>query len=466
MSALDPSTGGIRELLEGYRARQFSPLEVLESRLDRMRSLDDAVGAVETLVEDAHRRAEAATRRWREGRPRALEGIPFGVKDIIQVEGTPTTFGSAEFQGYQSETTAEVVRALRSAGAVLVAKLATYEFAGGPNERTRNPWDLRKRPGGSSSGSAAAVAARYLPLAIGTDTGGSIRVPASWCGVVGLKPTYGTVSCAGIAPLSWTLDHVGPLSMTVEDAMLALDAMTGPRRPPVTARPATGEGTRLDGVRLGRPGNWFFDDCETEIRGLVDDAVDELARAGATIVELDIPILHHLDPDIVKHVIVGAEAASFHEPMRERWSGYTDTFAANLEFGVSLTAADYVRALRLRSSISQGMAAALAGVDAVVTPTSVIAAPDLHAEYATVGGRSVMLADVVARNTSVFNICGFPAVTVPCGLTRAGLPAGLQIAAAPWREDVCARIGAVYQHRTGHHRAIPPMRADLVDQTA
>jgi aspartyl-tRNA(Asn)/glutamyl-tRNA(Gln) amidotransferase subunit A len=465
MSASDPSTAGIGELLDGFRRGEFSPLDVLESRLNRVRSNDDAVGAVENWLEDAHSHVEAASRRWQEGHPRALEGIPFGVKDIIQVQGTPTTFGSAEFQGYRSQTTAEVVRALRSAGAVLVAKLATYEFAGGPNERTKNPWDLGKRPGGSSSGSAAAIAARYLPLAIGTDTGGSIRVPSSWCGVVGLKPTYGRVSCAGIAPLSWTLDHVGPLTMTVQDAMLALAAMSGERHP-TALRPDPGGISRLDGVRLGRPGNWFFDDCETEIETLVDQAFAELADAGATIVELDIPILHDLDPDIVKHVIVGAEAASFHEPMRERWSGYTDTFAANLEFGVSLAAVDYVRALRLRSSISHGMAAALDGIDAIVTPTSLIAAPDLHADYATIGGRSVLLADVVARNTSVFNICGFPAVTVPCGLTRAGLPAGLQIASAPWREDVCARIGAAFQHRTDHHRTIPPMTADPVIETA
>ena len=254
------------ELLELYRRGEASPVEAVESCLGRIQRLDQAVGAVLTLlVERALSQAEESARRWRTGEARALEGVPYGLKDIIATKGIRSTGGSPLYTEYVPTQSATLAERLEDAGGVLVAKLNTFEFAAGSNATSSNPWNLEHWPAGSSSGSTVAVAAHELPLAIGTDTGGSIAIPAAFCGVVGLKPTFGRIPRSGIMPLSWTLDHAGPLTRSTLDAALALKVMAGAdaRDPTSASAPVDDYVGNIDAglhtICIGVPTDWFFD---------------------------------------------------------------------------------------------------------------------------------------------------------------------------------------------------------------
>jgi aspartyl-tRNA(Asn)/glutamyl-tRNA(Gln) amidotransferase subunit A len=433
----------VSRLLADYRAGTLAPSEVVGQVIDRAEH-DDALGAYLALNASARSQARRSDTRWRSGEALPLDGIPFAVKDVIQTDTMETTFGSADFAHFRPTITADVVRRLEGAGAVCIGKLATYEFAAGPNDRTRNPWAADRMSGGSSSGAAAAVGGGLIPLAIGTDTGGSIRVPAAWCGAVGLKPTLGRVSTHGVAPLSWTLDHVGPLTTTARDADLALRVMACQDRPYGPGdRPV--ERADVAGLRIGVPTTWFFDWCEPGVLDAVRAAVDRIAELGARVVEVDIPLLTAFNPDIVKHVLVGAEAAAYHRSRRERWMHYSSGLRDSLLFGESLGAVEYVEALRMRSVVAVALAEAFADIDVMVTPTSGLQAPLTGTTTVEFDGVARPLGDVVARNTSVFNLSGSPALTVPCGQTPDGLPVGLQIAAPAWREGAALAVGIAYQ---------------------
>jgi aspartyl-tRNA(Asn)/glutamyl-tRNA(Gln) amidotransferase subunit A len=429
----------IEDLLASYRSGVRQPSEEIRQTLDRLRLADARLGILGRLTADQALAAAAdSDHHWRAGTARPLEGVPFAVKDIIQVEGSVTAFGSPLFENFQPAVTATAVERLRAAGAILVAKLATWEFACIPNDDTRNPWDITRSPGGSSSGSASAVGAGLVPLALGTDTGGSIRVPAAWCGAVGLKATYGRISCAGVAPLSWTLDHVGPLTTSVADAAYALRALAGfdPADPNSVRAPVEDWLAVLDediaGLTVGRPADWFFEICQPEVVSVVDGALDRLRSLGVRVVPVEIPLLRELNPDTVKRVLIGAENASAHEANFGRLSGYGKTFASTVARSRELTAVDYLRAVRTRSIIEAAIDESLANVDALVMPTACRTAPALGDDWV----------QAASRNTSVFNISRHPALSVPCGLSPAdGLPIGLQIVAAPWREDICLRLG-------------------------
>ncbi|SDT10880.1 amidase [Jiangella sp. DSM 45060] len=426
----DP-VGGVRRVLDdlGGRGRELGAVEVL-------------------LADEALVAAEESARRLAAGAARPLEGVPFGVKDVVQVEGSPTTFGSARYAGFRPATTAQVVRNLRAAGAVLVAKLATYEFASGPNSRTRNPWDPGRRSGGSSSGPAAAVGAGLLPLAVGTDTGGSIRVPAAWCGAVGLKPTLGRVPRAGTPPLTWTMDHTGPLAGSVALAGAALTAMTGV--PAAASRPRwpAVDGAPLAGLRVGVLGGWFRVG-EDDVLVLFDAAAKVLAGLGATLVPVELPVIEQIDPDAIKRILVAAETASLHDA-GDDLDGYGAVFTQLLTGGRSLSAVDYLHALRCRTVLADAVDALFASVDVLACATSAIVAPPEGVDAVRLGGRDRVLATVVARNTSVFNVSGHPALTLPCGRAPGtGLPVGLQLVAPRWQEDVCLGAGIAYESVAG-----------------
>ena len=446
---------GIGELLAGYAAGTLTPRDAVEQCLAAIEATEPALGAVETLVaERARAEADAAGRRWRAGTARPLEGVPYGLKDTIDTAGVPTGYGSPLYRGHVPTADAQVQRRLAAAGGILVAKLATYEFEAGRNARTRNPFDLSRTSGGSSSGPCAAVGAGQLPLAIGSDAGGSIRVPAAWCGAVGLKPTFGRVSRRGAVSCSWTLGHIGPITRTVRDAALALQAIAGhdPADPysvgaPVDADYAAGCDGDLTGVRIGVPEEWFEELCEPAVAAAVAAARDRLAAAGATLVPVSLPILRRINPDALKHLIVPAEAASIHEADLPRVEGFGDAFRALLLEGHLVAAPDYLRALRMRALIQRDLAAVFERVDALAVPGSVITAPLLEQETVTLGGTEHPLASVVARTTSVFNLAGNPAVVVPCGHDDRGLPVSLQIATPPWREADCLRIAHAAERR-------------------
>jgi aspartyl-tRNA(Asn)/glutamyl-tRNA(Gln) amidotransferase subunit A len=452
---------GVGRLLELYRARETSPVEVVEACLHRIESVDRQVNAVVTLcAESALRSAEESAQRWLRGRAGPLEGIPFGLKDVIATAGIRTTGGSAVYRDYVPSNDATVVRRLAEAGGVLVAKLQTFSFAlGGPANDdfgvTRNPWDLERSAGGSSSGPAACLAARMLPLTIGSDTGGSIRLPAAFCGVTGLRPTYGRVPSEGVMLLTWTLDTVGPMTRSAADCALVLPAITADRTRASEHRSASPE-RDLRGLRIGIPRNWFFDVCDPEVAAAVHGVAEAMSGLGAETVEIELPHAHLADA--IGRTIVTVEAASLHEAtLDDRIEEYHGGFAERLLAAQFISALDYVRSLRLRRLVCEDFDAAFAVVDAIVTPTSAVAAPLLADETCDLGDRTVPWRELATRTTFPFSLASLPAVSTHAGLTSRGLPIGVQIAAPSCEDELCLRIAAAYEDSSGHGQAAPTL---------
>jgi aspartyl-tRNA(Asn)/glutamyl-tRNA(Gln) amidotransferase subunit A len=457
----------IDELLQAFAAREASPTDALEACLGRIVRLDDEVNAVITLlVERASKQAEESTGRWLSGDARPLEGIPFGLKDIIETAGIRTTGGSPIYETRVPDVSATVTERLEAAGAVLVAKLQTFEFASGSNATTSNPWDLTRWPAGSSSGPAAAVAAHELPLAIGTDTGGSIAIPAAFCGIVGLKATYGRVSRAGVYPLSWTLDHIGPMTRSAIDAAHALGAIAGwDRRDPTSGQVpvpdyANSLRTTLEGVRIGVPTEWFFDVCAPEVEAAVRAAIELLSEYGATINEFQLPSTRTVQLHAIELTIVYAELASLHEPNFDRLEEYGEEFQRLLARAQFTSAVDYLKALRARHLVQLDFQAVFEENDAIVVPGGVCVAPSHDHLVAKIGDEERQLIDVVSRPTAVMDIAGLPALTIPAGFDDGGLPLGIQIASRPYDELSCLSIGHAFQQLTDFHTALPPIVAN------
>jgi aspartyl-tRNA(Asn)/glutamyl-tRNA(Gln) amidotransferase subunit A len=455
------------DLLDAYRDGQASPADALEACLDRIDAVDSSIGAVLTLlVERSRAQAKESTRRWAAGQARPLEGVPYGLKDIIATAGIRTTGGSPLYASYVPQTSATLASRLEAAGAVLVAKLQTFEFAAGSNATTSNPWDIQRWAAGSSSGPAAAVAGYELPLTIGTDTGGSIAIPAAFCGIVGLKPTFGRIPRTGIMPLSWTLDHAGPMTRTALDSALALQVMAGhdPADPTSATAPVddyTGRiGAGLDGLRLGVPTDWFFDVCDPQVERATRAAISLLTEHGATAKEVAFPSTHLVDLHAMELTIVYAEAASLHEVTFERLREYGPEFQHLLTRAQFTSAVDYLKALRARHLLQLDFQRAFEEVDAVIVPGGVCVAPRHDHLVAAIGDRERPLIDVVSRPTAVMDIVGVPALTFPAGFDASGLPIGIQVAAAPYAESMCLRIAHAFQQLTGYHRRQPDLVRD------
>ncbi len=459
----------VSELLELYKRRQASPVEALEACLGRIERLDPAVNAVLTLLVDrAFEQAEESTRRWLAGRPRALEGVPYGLKDIIATAGIRSTGGSRLYADYVPLQSATLARRLEDAGGVLVAKLQTFEFAAGSNATTSNPWDLECWPAGSSSGSAAAVAAHELPLTIGTDTGGSIAIPAAFCGVVGLKPTFGRIPRTGIMPLSWTLDHAGPLTRSARDAAVALQVMAGADpHDPTSAMAPVGDylediDAGLSGLRIGMPTDWFFEVCDPSVYACIRAALDAMEAHGARVSEVSFPSTREVDLHAIELTIIYAELASLHEITLDRLEDYGQEFQHLLIRAQFTSAADYLKALRARHLVQLDFQRAFDQVDAIVAPGGICTAPRHDHLVARIGAEERPLIDVISRPTAVMDITGVPALTIPVGFDAVELPIGMQIATPPYREKVGFRIGQAYQQLTNFHRRLPPMvQADV-----
>ena len=458
------------ELLAVYERGDASPLEAVHACLKRIEEIDDRLHAVMTLcAESAVEQARESERRWRAGEPLALDGIPFGLKDIIHTAGIRTTGGSFVYERMVPDVNAAVVDRLLGAGGILLAKVHTWEFAadGVPFPFPRNPWNLNHMAAGSSSGSAAAVGAREMPLAIGTDTGGSIRVPTAFCGITSMKPTFGRVSRFGVMPISWTLDHVGPMARSAEDLALTLEVIAGhdPRDPtsgtaPVpTYRAALSDD--LSGLRIGVPQNWFFEFCDPQVEAATREAIRVLESAGATIVDVRVPILDEVDPVSVEWLIVNPEAASLHEVNTGAIDLYSHDYANHLLDGRLILAVDYLRALRLRHLIQQDFERVFDTVDVLVTPGALSVAPRVEREdsvveaWALIGDDRYPWLDVLMRTTCVFNLSGLPALTLPSGLSRDRLPMAIQLIARPYAEQRCLTVAHAFQARTDHHRAQP-----------
>jgi aspartyl-tRNA(Asn)/glutamyl-tRNA(Gln) amidotransferase subunit A len=460
------------QLLHSYMKNTASPVEALSACYERIDAVDKRLMAVITRSDEvAQAQAKASEKRWRDGTPLPLDGVPFGVKDLIYTAGIRTTGGSLVYENFVPDYNATVVDRLLDAGAVLAAKLQTWEFAadGVPFGFTRNPWNLEHMSGGSSSGSAAAIAARELPLAIGTDTGGSIRVPTSFCGITSMKPTFGRISRHGVMPISWTLDHVGPMATSAEDIALAMEAIAGyDERDPSSLRAPVDQYTRhlgngLKGVRLGVPQNWFFELCDPQIAESVHRAIDVMRELGATVVDVRIPIFDQLNPVSLLWLITNPECASLHEVNTDKLDLYNPDNANHVLGGRAVLAIDYMRALRLRGLIQRDFEKVLSEVDAVITPGTLCVAPRIEREdsivdaWAVIGEKRYPWLEIAGRTTCVFNLAGMPALTFPCGFNSAGLPMSVQVAARPQGEATALRIGYAFQRATDHHRHVPPM---------
>ena len=452
------------ELLGAYESKRVTPIDAVEACLTRIAHVDREVNATLTvLARRAREQAAESTERWRTGTARPLEGIPYGLKDIIDTAGIRTTGGSRVYADHISKRSATVADRLEAAGGVLVAKLQTFEFAAGPTSTTCNPWNLDRWAGGSSSGSAAAVAARELPLAIGTDTGGSIRIPAGLCGVTGLKPTYGLVPRDGIMSLAWTLDHVGPIARTAADCALILSVIAGKSasdltssdREPCDYRAELSQG--VEGLRLGVLDDWFFERCDSEVERATRTAIGELEQAGAEVVELAFPSAESLAFDAISHTINAAEIASLHAVTLSELPLYGPEFSRLLLRGQFVSAVDYLHALRARYLVQLEFERLFDAVDALAVPTMGCTAPSAGTVLAEVNDETVPFLEIGSRNTAVFNVLGVPALTLPVGFDRRELPIGMQLVAPPHRDAVCLRLAHAYQQRTDFHQRVPAL---------
>jgi aspartyl-tRNA(Asn)/glutamyl-tRNA(Gln) amidotransferase subunit A len=417
----------ITTLAADLRARRTTSQAVVDACLDRIAAGDPAINAfITVLADEARDQARQADRELAAGGDRGpLHGIPIALKDLFDLRGTPTTAASHLRRGHVADADALVVSRLRDAGAIVVGKNNLHEFAfGTTNEDSafgvvRHPLAPNRSPGGSSGGSAAAVLAGMACASIGTDTGGSIRIPAAACGLVGLKPALEDLPTAGVVPLSDTLDHVGPICRSVADAALLYQAMRG--------TPATAPQARhLHGLKIGVLGGYFTALLDSEVARVFADACARLSDAGIVVENATIPHAADIAP-IYLHIVL-AEAAAYHATaLEQRPADYTPNVRIRLEMGRYILAEDYVRAMRGRSVLSRDVEAALSRHDALLLPSLAVPATRLGDATVRIGSSEEAVRNITLRLTQLFNLTGHPAITLPCGQTKEGLPVGAQL---------------------------------------
>jgi aspartyl-tRNA(Asn)/glutamyl-tRNA(Gln) amidotransferase subunit A len=465
---LDLTTLTIAEAARRMARQELSPVELTQAALERIAALNARLNAFITVLADrANAAAKAAEREMMAGRRRGpLHGIPIALKDLCATKGVRTTAGSKILRDDIPVEDATVAARLAEAGTILLGKLHMNEFAYGPDGenvhygRVHNPWNLDRITGGSSSGSGAAVAASLCLGALGTDTGGSIRIPSALCGIVGLKPTYGRVSRAGITPLCWSLDHAGPMAKTVEDAALLLQAMAGydAKDPGSAQQPVPDYAAALSGdirgLRLGIPREYFFDMLDPEVEGAVRQAIETLRGLGASVHDVSWPSLRYAT--LTALILVLAEASAFHEQwVRTRPQDYDPDIALRLKWGLLLPASAYLKAQRLRALMCRDVAQLWRQVDVLVTPATMTVAPYPGELQLRIGNRQMSTREALLRLMRPFNLTGLPAMSVPCGFSAIGLPMALQIAGKPFDEVTVLRVAYAYEQQTDWHRRQP-----------
>ncbi|MGH7391212.1 MAG: amidase [Candidatus Rokuibacteriota bacterium] len=458
------------ELARLIATKAVSPVEVVRAHLDRVAALDGTLKSFITVCGDAAleaaRAAEAALATGRPAGP--LHGVPIGLKDLFNTAGVRTTGGSKILADAVPAEDATVVARLRAAGAVVLGKLNMHEFAYGPeglNDHygvARNPWDAAatRIPGGSSSGSGVAVAAGLVPAALGSDTGGSIRIPAALCGITGLKPTYGRASRAGVLPLAWSMDHVGPMCRTAADCALVLGAMAGydPADASTSVLPVPDYAAALTGdvrgLRVGLLRRFFLEAATPEVRAVVERAVKDLERLGAVVDEVDLEGLGGVAA--ASFAIVAAEALAYHaEWMRTRAQDYQADVRERLRMGAFVSGVHYIRGQQLRAVVRRDVDGALARRDVLLAPTTPLPAPVLGERQATLGDGASDARSALIRLTRPFNFTGHPACSLPCGFTAGGLPIGMQIVGRPFDEATVLRAADAYQRASDWHTRRP-----------
>lgn len=455
------------QIAADVQAHRRTARQVCDAALDRAEKLQEKYRAFIAITPDvAHKQAEQVDARLGKGEKLPLAGVPFAVKDLFDVAGQPTTYGSKALLDNLANADAECVKRLSVAGAVLIGKLNLHECAfgfTGENSHfgdARNPWDTERVPGGSSSGSAIAVVTGICPLTIGSDTGGSIRQPSALCGLTGLKPTYGRVSRTGGLPLSWTMDHVGPMTRTAAEAALALRIMAGrdPTDESSSRRPVPNYSAELvrplAGLRIGLPRKWFYASLEPDVAAAVEAGREQLVQLGAKTIDVELPLLEEL---VGAHrAIIFSEASTFHRPLLpERAADYGDDIRPLLLAGLFIPAVEYLQALRVRRIIRRQWAAVFSQVDCLLTPTTPVVATKFGQQTADLPGGEKPLVRAYLDLTLPFNLTGHPAISVPCGQSSDGLPIGMQLVGQPFGEATILRAAHQYQQATEWHDRLP-----------
>ncbi|MCH9040497.1 MAG: Asp-tRNA(Asn)/Glu-tRNA(Gln) amidotransferase subunit GatA [Chloroflexi bacterium] len=460
----------IAEAAQRIAAKELSPVELVEAHLERIAETAEKLNTFVTLLADeareAARKAEAEIQGG--GYRGPLHGIPVGLKDLYYTRGIRTTMGSKIMGDFVPDYDAAVTESFHQAGAILMGKLQMHEFAlGGTSENphygaARNPWNVDRITGGSSGGSGAAVASGQCMGALGSDTGGSVRIPAGACGIVGLKPTYGLVSRHGVFPLSHSLDTVGPMTRTVRDAAIIMNAIAGhdardsssANRPKEDYTAGLDEGVR--GLRVGVPQEYFYEVIDDEVADAVKAAAAVLEGLGASVEDASIPILDQSIP--ISGALLLAEAAEVHmDNLRHRPDDLGADVRARLQVGAATLATDYIKAQRARVVFNRDMSIAMNKYDLLLAPTVAIGAPRMDQELVAVGGGEQQKLAIMPRLTRPFNITGTPTVSVPCGFTSDGMPIGIQLSGRVFEDALVLRAAQAYENATEWHTRRPPI---------
>jgi len=467
MSA-EPALLSLTEVAQAIAQKRFSSREVTKSCLDRIAQWQPRLNAFLAIEPDeALAAADAADAALAKGNARgALHGVPLAHKDMYYDAGRIVTCGSKIRRDFVATSTSTALQRLKDAGTIRLGSLQMVEFAYGPTGHNahygavHNPWGLDHITGGSSSGSGSAVAARLTFAALGSDTGGSIRMPAHFCGVTGLKTTYGRISRAGAMPLSQSLDTVGPLARTAEDCALLLGLMAGadPHDPTAAAEPvpdyvaATRES--ITGLTIGVPSAFYVDDLDPEVERILDETIAVLKREGANIVQVELPDQRQLAA--AAQLVVAVEASAFHKRwLIERPQDYGPQVLMRLQNGLAIPGVSYLEAMRWRGPALAAYLAAVAGTDAVIVPGAPVPAPTLAESDVGNGPDAEAVIQRLTRFTRPVNYLGLPSLAIPSGFTKNGLPVGMQLIGRSFDEAMLLRIGAAFQRATDFHERVP-----------
>ena len=457
----DPQTWTLTVLSKAMRQKEISTVEVTRAFLRRIEQHDREINSFITLLPgQAMKAARRAENEIIKGKFRSpLHGIPFAVKDLFFTKGIRTTCGSQILCRFIPSFDAAVIERLYSAGAILLGKLNMHEFAYGTTSvnphfgAVHNPWDQERITGGSSGGSAAALSCSFVPLTLGTDTGGSIRIPAALCGIVGLKPTYGRISKYGVYPLCWSLDHPGPMAKTTADLAMAMNILAGhDSRDSSTSEAPVPNYLRalaknLKGIRLGVPDSYYFERLDGEVNAAVKEAIRVLRGLGAKVRPVSIPGLQQAS--IAAFIALLAEGtASLGKWHLTRYRDLGEDVRSRLNLGAAVKAIQYLKAQRIRRKTREIFLKTFSEVDALITPQLPITAPLIGQESVSFGKKAEAVPSALTRFTRIYNLIGIPCISLPCGFSPSGMPIGLQIAARPFGEEMVLKVAHAYEIST------------------
>lgn len=470
MDTLEICYMGAGDLSKLVQSKEISPVEIIEAHLTRIDATEPVLNSFITLLADqARKSARQAEKDIQAGRYKGpLHGIPVALKDLYNTGGVRTTSGSRIFDTFIPTEDCTVAAKFHQAGAILLGKLNMHQFAYGPTGENpdyghmHNPWNPDMVTGGSSGGSGSAAAAGQCTITTGSDTGGSIRIPAALCGIVGLKPTYGLVSRYGLSALSWSLDHPGPMTRTVEDTAITMNVIAGHDPKDVASAKVdipdytsalTGD---VKGLRIGIVKEYFEAPLDPQVRKAVMDAISLLESMGAEIKEVSYPMFNQ--SQAISSTVLMAEATAYHRDLLEK-DGHQlyEPVRQRLEAGLFISAAEYLRAQQARSIFDQQGRRLLDEVDLLAGPTEPVTAPEILASKVMAGEQEVGVVGALTQYTRPYNINGFPAISVPCGFSDDGMPIGLQLAGRPFDELTVLRAAHAYEQANDWHTRRPPI---------